>query len=73
MFDHHFFFAKEVHNHLMDTARRARLAGKIRSHLPTLRDYLYLQLGDSLIALGQRLRDESAFAQTPTELGQECA
>jgi hypothetical protein len=62
-------FAHEYHSRLIE-ATRAEI--QIKGSRPKWSDHLLLQLGNSMIALGQRLRDSSSIAQH-VDLTQECA
>jgi len=62
-------FAHEYHSRLIEATRTER---QIKVARPKWSDQFLLQLGNSMIALGQKLRDSSAIAQT-ADLTQECA
>lgn len=62
-------YAQEYHRRLIDISR---VEGQLKSLLPRWTDRLLLHLGESMISLGQRLKESSAKAQ-PADLTQECA
>jgi hypothetical protein len=62
-------WVKAYHCQLLSIAEEERKVRSLRGGKPTWRDRAFLQLGDLLIALGERVRNESAYAK----LCEECA
>lgn len=72
MQDRELQYVQEYHRRLIENAHMERQLKSLRSARPTWSDHLLLQLGDSLIALGERLKDGRPCPQT-NDLSQECA
>jgi len=70
--DPELFFAQEYNRQLVELSHQESQLNIVRHTRPTLRDIALLRLGNTLIYLGQRLRNASLIAQ-PVDLSQECA
>jgi len=63
------YFAHEYHSRLIEATRIER---QIKAARPKWSDQFLIHLGNSMISLGQKLKDSSAIA-SPADLTQECA
>jgi hypothetical protein len=68
MFDPMYLNARERHQGLLQVAHQARLARSARDAAPTLKDRLYLLLGDFFVTLGERFHEESLLFEERVEL-----
>jgi hypothetical protein len=69
MYTERYEWVKEYHQQLISTSNEAQKVKSLRDGRPNWKDQAYLHLGDLLISAGERLRNESAYAQ----LCEECA
>ncbi|MGW8251154.1 MAG: hypothetical protein ACWGO1_10970, partial [Anaerolineales bacterium] len=64
MDDRELYYVREYHQRLIDASKNESQYKTLRPARPSWSDYLLLRFGDSLIAAGQRMKKNSAFAQT---------
>lgn len=66
------FLAKEYHREILDVASKVQSTKGLSYTLPTTRDRISLRIGNSLIRIGERMKN-NATPSVVVKLAEDCA